>query len=467
MTRVFKDKKATTIPRLLTFSRFIAEILLIVSGFLNGNDLMGLTYKLDEYFNALGMYPVNTISMFLGLILSAIQFVLGTAFVFNLKFRAVSVIALYFTGLITFIVLLHIIFNPLQRPSYFIFPFNMAPWLILLKNLLVLSLVVFLFIHRSRFQSSFSNIKVWSVMGFSIMIIVGYSLYGYRHLPVLDFSPYKVGSNLKEMTDTGNQAQEPGKSGVSMSGSSQAGKTKKILDPIRNFKIETSAGREITKSVINQMGFTYLLISPNLNEAETSHLDAINRLAEFCNRLGYCSFIGLTASSREAVRQYIHDIEVAFSFFRSEEHVLKAMVRSNPGVILLNKGMILGKWHYNDLPRPGEEIPTFQRENEPIMKFDTTIHDFGKISYKGDAGCIFTFKNTGEKPLILTSVRTSCGCTSESWTEKPIGIGDTGTVAIKYDTTLKGSFSKSILVYSNAGNSPVRLRIRGEVLMSE
>jgi hypothetical protein len=70
---------------------------------------------------------------------------------------------------------------------------------------------------------------------------------------------------------------------------------------------------------------------------------------------------------------------------------------------------------------------------------------------------------SGEKPLLLTSVMTSCGCVDTSWPRAPIQSGETGSIKVIYDTRESGSFSKSVRVYSNAKNSPVFLRIREQV----
>jgi hypothetical protein len=99
----------------------------------------------------------------------------------------------------------------------------------------------------------------------------------------------------------------------------------------------------------------------------------------------------------------------------------------------------------------------------PVIQFDTTTYNFGRIEYNGNGTCNFNFTNTGEEPLLLNRVRASCGCTSPSWPKKPIKPGETGKITVKYNTRIEGSFSKSVMVYSNAQNSPVVLRIKGKV----
>ncbi len=105
------------------------------------------------------------------------------------------------------------------------------------------------------------------------------------------------------------------------------------------------------------------------------------------------------------------------------------------------------------------------KDKRPVIKFEETTHNFGEIPYKGDGTCEFTFENKGKEPLLLTKVRSSCGCTvPNSWPKQPIKPGDEGTIKVKYNTRIRGSFSKSIMVYSNSKNNPVRLVIKGKVV---
>lgn len=91
--------------------------------------------------------------------------------------------------------------------------------------------------------------------------------------------------------------------------------------------------------------------------------------------------------------------------------------------------------------------------------------DYGKIEKMSDGVCVFKFKNTGKTPLILTDVKASCGCTVPTWPQnKPVMPGKTGEISVKYNTSKLGAFNKAITVTSNATNSTVELRIRGEVV---
>jgi hypothetical protein len=112
-----------------------------------------------------------------------------------------------------------------------------------------------------------------------------------------------------------------------------------------------------------------------------------------------------------------------------------------------------------------EEIKTNQdSENMPEIYFENTTHNYGDIKYNGDGTCEFTFKNTGKEPLLLTNVKAACGCTTPTWPKQPIESGKEGTIVVKYNTRIKGAFTKTIRVYSNAKTNLVTLKITGSVV---
>jgi hypothetical protein len=102
--------------------------------------------------------------------------------------------------------------------------------------------------------------------------------------------------------------------------------------------------------------------------------------------------------------------------------------------------------------------------NAPDIKFEKTVHDYGSIQQHADGKCEFTFTNEGKEPLILSNVRSSCGCTVPTWPREPILPGQSGVIKVKYDTKRVGVINKSVYVNSNAKVSPVTLKIKGKVL---
>ena len=100
----------------------------------------------------------------------------------------------------------------------------------------------------------------------------------------------------------------------------------------------------------------------------------------------------------------------------------------------------------------------------PVFEFETEVIDYGEIAANSDGNRIFKFKNVGKSPLIINSVKGSCGCTVPTKPEAPIMPGETGEIKVKYATNRIGPFSKTVTINSNAYEETKVLRIKGRVL---
>lgn len=105
--------------------------------------------------------------------------------------------------------------------------------------------------------------------------------------------------------------------------------------------------------------------------------------------------------------------------------------------------------------------------NAPVIAFEKTVHDYGTVPFNGDGKCEFKFTNTGKEPLILTNVKSSCGCTVPQWPRQPILPGQTDVIKVEYKTNRVGKINKTITVMSNAKTPNVVLRIEGQVLQDQ
>ncbi len=106
----------------------------------------------------------------------------------------------------------------------------------------------------------------------------------------------------------------------------------------------------------------------------------------------------------------------------------------------------------------------FSQEKKAVIEFKQTEINYGEIK-KGENGTrVFEFTNTGEAPLIINRVKSSCGCTVPSKPTKPVMPGQSDKIVVKYNTSRVGPFRKQITVYSNAKTPVVILKIKGKVV---
>ena len=113
-----------------------------------------------------------------------------------------------------------------------------------------------------------------------------------------------------------------------------------------------------------------------------------------------------------------------------------------------------------------QEVQETPAEGAKIT-FDNKVINYGKVEKGANGTRVFKFKNEGTEPLVLNSVRASCGCTTPKWTREPIAPGAEGEIQVKYDTNRMGNFHKTVTVQSNATNQTVVLTIKGQVMNPE
>ena len=110
-----------------------------------------------------------------------------------------------------------------------------------------------------------------------------------------------------------------------------------------------------------------------------------------------------------------------------------------------------------DIPNP----------NAGVLSFETEEIDYGTIKQDADGVKVFKFTNTGKNPVVITQVKTSCGCTVPTYSREPVLAGASGEIQIKYDTKRIGKFTKTITIMSNASEPNKVIRIKGEILNPE
>ncbi len=104
-----------------------------------------------------------------------------------------------------------------------------------------------------------------------------------------------------------------------------------------------------------------------------------------------------------------------------------------------------------------------QENDHTGIVFDTVTYDFGLLKKGSDATYRFSFVNRSETPVILTNVKSSCGCTVPEWPRAPFKPGESGTIKVKYNTRITGTFQKTIHVHTSQNSQPIVLTIKGVV----
>ncbi len=365
--------------------KHIARILLgltfIFSGFVKGIDPLGSTYKFTDYFNAFHMPWITGMAFALGILLAAVEFAMGVALVFNFFLRITSWFALafmiFFTGL-TFVLALT---NPVTDCGCFGDALIITNWQTFYKNIVLLALAIYIFVQRKKFAGK--NGPILSI-GFTGMTMVFYFYlvtYSYNHLPIIDFSPYKVGVNIPDAMKIPDGAPKAIYENNFIYQNIKTGEEKEFTEanypwkdtlnwkfvkmedpllvqkgytpPIHDFRIETPDGEDIKDFFLYDEKYTFIAIAYNLLKANPEGMKKLALLATEAKNKGY-NFILLTSTSPDSFEAVKAETGANFDFFNADEITLKTIVRSNPGLIVIKKGTILRKYHFNNIPKPEE-----------------------------------------------------------------------------------------------------------------
>jgi len=128
---------------------------------------------------------------------------------------------------------------------------------------------------------------------------------------------------------------------------------KRYTPPIHDFTVETAEGEDIKDFFLYDEKYTFIVVASNLEKSNREGMKRIAELARAAKSKGY-NFIGITATSPDSFESFKNETGAQFDFFNTDEITLKTIVRSNPGLIVLKKGTIVKKYHFNDVPKPEE-----------------------------------------------------------------------------------------------------------------
>lgn len=391
----WKDRCTTII---VNVCRIAIAITFVLSGFVKAVDPLGTQYKIADYAEAMGLqaYAPDLLTLLASIGISAVEFLLGICLLFAIHRRVASKLIVMLMTVMTALTLWLALANPISDCGCFGDALKLTNWETLWKNVALLIAAIIVSRHPLRMFRFVSLTNQWIVMNFStlfILTIAGYSLY---KLPPFDFRPYHVGANIKEGMQIPADAEQPQfETTFVMEKNGEVreftidnypdstwifidSKTVQISEgyvpPIADFSITTAyTGEDITDSVLNYKGYTFLLIAPHLENADDSNLDLINQIHDYAVEYGY-RFYCLTASGKEGIDYWTNITGAEYQYYHTDEITLKTIVRSNPGLVLLKDATVISKRSHNDLPTEYdltdrlENLPLGQINEKPVQQ---------------------------------------------------------------------------------------------------
>jgi uncharacterized membrane protein YphA (DoxX/SURF4 family) len=349
--------------------RAFVGVLFIFSGLVKLNDPMGTAIKMEEYFEVFSsdiwslFHFLISIALPIGLFVVILEILLGVALLINYKMRLTSWVLLLLIVFFTFLTFYSAAFNKVTDCGCFGDAIPLTPWQSFLKDIVLLILIIYLFYRRGSFIPLFSPKKQTIVLAVVLILNGILAYYALEHLPPIDFRPYKVGADIATSMQPSAEYRYHyvmEKDGKRMEFEYYQTDTSYkfiemvLLNPeaepkITDYHVWNDEGDYTDESLT---GRKLLILFSDVNKARLKRLPDIIKLArEVENDVE--TWV-LTSNAESAYENFRHEYQFGLPYYYADGTVIKAMVRANPGLILLEEGVVLGKWHNNDIPSSSE-----------------------------------------------------------------------------------------------------------------
>lgn len=356
---------------LVGISRIFVGVLFIISGLIKLNDPVGFSFKLKDYFapevlNLEFLVPyalVIAIFVVIFEVLVGVMILIGYAKKFTLWSLLLMIV------FFTFLTFYSAYFNKVTDCGCFGDAIKLTPWESFNKDLVLLVFILILFFGRKYIQPLFSK-NIRSIIIFASFVgCLALTYQVLQHLPIKDFRPYKIGANITEGMTVPEDAPKAvfdydwkfkvdGQEKIittngdypKVEGEFIGVDTKEIQagyePPIHDFAIERE-DEDFTEEFL-AADHVIMVLAYNLSMTEREGYAGVRKMTNEALKKGY-KVIGLSASSQSVMEELTDQYKLNFKFYFCDETALKTIVRSNPGILELQKGTIMQKLHWNDV----------------------------------------------------------------------------------------------------------------------
>ena len=351
-------------------SRLIIGLTFIFSGFVKIIDPVGAGLIVGEYFKIIGIDSLPLLYQIIGMALSGAELLLGISVLLGLRMKVSCKLALGFVSVFTLITLFLAIFNPIQECGCFGEALKLTNWQTFDKNIVLLVFALILYFQRNNFIPIAPKSWERGFVGVYALLIILLSIYSYRHLPLIDFMEYKVGTDIHEKLSMAENISEPtfgttliykknGKvktflidelpdSTWTFVDSKTKQVSSKALPAAINFAVSDREGNYVTDSLLSIEGKLFITSIPYFDRLSGPDLDKLRLINEKFKEKKINHII-LTGSSFWLIDSLNRD-SLDIEFFYADHKTLLAMNRSNGGLIYLNNATVTAKWSINDMP---------------------------------------------------------------------------------------------------------------------
>ncbi|MCK0160375.1 BT_3928 family protein [Allomuricauda sp. F6463D] len=355
---------------LVWISRIVVGVLFIISGLIKLNDPLGFSFKLEEYFSpsVLDLPFLMPLALGISVFVVIVEVILGVLLLvgFKPKFTVWSLLLMII--FFTFLTFYSAYFNKVTDCGCFGDAIKLTPWESFTKDVILLVFILILFFGKKFIVPLFSSKTNWIIGATALLASILFANHVLAHLPSVDFRPYKIEANIQEGMSVPDDAPQPiyeyqwrfkvnGKEEIHVTEGDYPTVDGEFIDvettqiqagyepPIHDFTIEQE-GQDYAAELLEEDKLV-MVIAYDLAKSNYEAFEEVAKVAKEAKEKGY-KVIGMSASSSTMANKLIDTYGLDFEFYFTDETTLKTIVRSNPGILVLSKGTIKQKVHYND-----------------------------------------------------------------------------------------------------------------------
>ncbi|NQV74499.1 MAG: DoxX family membrane protein [Bacteroidetes bacterium] len=371
--------------------RAIVGLLFIFSGLIKANDPLGFGYKLQEYFEVFHISFLNDYAVALAILLCTLEIVLGALLLLGFWSSKVAWGLLIIIVFFTFLTFYSAFFEVVTSCGCFGDAIPLTPWQSFIKDIVLLSMILQIFIKRKEILPLIAGKKAQQLIAALVLILsLGFGLFTYNYLPILDFLPYKIGNNIPQLMITPPGA-EPDVYEITYNlKNKSSGESKSMTDKeylkteiwkdknweitgepvtklikkgfdlkIKDLKITDSQGTDYNQEILENPYYNLVIVAYNLSKTDAPGIGNLNALAINAAENYNIRTVLLTSNSAHDAELFSQKNKLVMEVFYADGIPLKSMVRANPGVLLLKNGTVINKWHFRSMPSYDELVDRY------------------------------------------------------------------------------------------------------------
>lgn len=356
--------------------RIVVGVLFIFSGLIKANDPLGLSYKMNEFFEVWHMHGMMRFSLAFSVMMIAFEIIAGVALLIGAAFRVFSFLLLLLTTFFTFLTAYVYLTDKIKECGCFGDCIKISNAETFWKDVILLILVLILFVCRKHIKPVFKGYPTTAIVILTAFFAFGMQWWVLEHLPFYDCLPYKAGNNLWEKTQLPPGA-KPDRYATMLIYEKDGVKkeftqdnypwqdstwtfvdSKTVLvekgnaEPaIKDFNLNDFDGNNHTEEILKTPGYAFFFFVNTQSKPRTDNMERLVALARQSQQVGipfYVLFSG-TQSEVDAFSQKWNMI--GLDFLSLDGTASKTAMRSNPGLMLLKDGTVQHKWSFRDYPK--------------------------------------------------------------------------------------------------------------------